>query len=381
MRIAIVDPYIRGIFGQREHLKIAELLSRNNEVDLIVYKISENIIQEVRSMIGSANLIFFTTNSSNKYELLYTIKYMYGGIADRSLYSFLKDKNYDAIVVISSVEGWWLGYMLGNKKRSGRPLTCLVLTDPPTGVSLEYYEHGKHSGLTALFDNLFIKFQKFRLDRFDCIFGQSEWTNDIMKKIYGINVIGKAGGINTEKFNITKVVINDEEPYIAVPTVALDSKRRNIIRMLYRAGVRMRLYGPVKLDIPGELGFISDEEMINVLGNASATLFLFDYEGLGLIPLESLSLGTPVITEKRLGPGAELSGNRYVTFVNGFEDTLKACRDRLTEKPTYEERLKIRESVKQYSFENFAGLIERTLAEKLNAYNAGVQQKKCKAIS
>jgi glycosyltransferase involved in cell wall biosynthesis len=365
LRIAIVDPYIRGIFGQRECLKLAALLSEENEVDLVVHRISANVVQEVRSKIGRANLIFFSLNPSNDYEFPYTIKYMYGGIADRSLSSFLRGRSYDAIVVISSVEGWWLGYMLKNEKRGNRPLICLVPTDPPTGVSLEFYETGRHRGLARLTDEVFIRFQRFRLSHFDCVFGQSEWTNSIMRRVYGISPIGKAGGVDKERFDVRRVRLRDEEPYIAVPTVALDARRKDIVRKLHEAGVRMKLYGPVRLGIPGELGYISDEQLVDVLGNASATLFLFDYESLGLIPLESLSLGTPVITERRLGPGYELAGNEHVTFVDGFEEALRACRESASRRLTLEERLKISESVRQYSFENFARLIERTMEERL----------------
>ena len=54
--------------------------------------------------------------------------------------------------------------------------------------------------------------------------------------------------------------------------------------------------------------------------------FYFDYEALGLIPFESLSLGTPVITIPKQGPYEELGNNKFVYFFSDYDSLLKSCR-------------------------------------------------------
>jgi glycosyltransferase involved in cell wall biosynthesis len=365
MRIAIVDPYIRGMFGQRTHLRIAKILSKNNDVDFISYKVYEKLIDEVKNTIGKSNLIMIKKGYSSTYEFPYSLKYMYGGIVDLILSMKIKKRNknkdYDAILVISSAEGWWLGYFLKKLKKNGRPLICLHITDPPLGIDLNFYEKGKHTGfIKRIQDVFFLKFQKFRLKYFDIIFGQSEWTNSILEKYFDIEPVGKAGGVDAERFSPLHVTLATLDQYIVVPTVSLDDERKKIIRDLSNYGINMVLYGPNIVEGVPSLGYVSDEEMIRLVGNANAMFFLFDYESLGLIPLESLSLGTPVITEKKQGPFSELKDNEYVKFIdniNDIEKVGKLCKEALISTLDINDRMKIRSTVDSYSFENFANRI------------------------
>lgn len=365
MRIAIIDPYIRGIFGQRTHLRIAKILSENNDVDFISYKVYEKLIDEVKNTVGKSNLTIVKKGYSSTYEFPYSLKYMYGGIVDLILSIEIKkrnkDKNYDAILVISSSEGWWLGYFLKKIKKNGRPLICLHITDPPTGIDLNFYEKGENTGFVkGIQDAFFLKFHKFRLKYFDIIFGQSEWTNNIFEKYFDIVPIGNAGGVDTDKFNPLHVTLATPDRYIVVPTVSLNDERKKIIRDLFNYGINMVLYGPNVVEGVPSQGYVSDEEMIRLIGNANAMLFLFDYESLGLIPLESLSLGTPVITEKKQGPFSELKNNEYVKFIdniNDIEKISKLCKEALIATIDINYRMKIRSSVESYSFESFANRI------------------------
>ena len=69
--------------------------------------------------------------------------------------------------------------------------------------------------------------------------------------------------------------------------------------------------------------------MCKLISNSKATLFYFDYEALGLIPLESLSLGTPVITLPKQGPYEELKLNKFVYFFKDYDSLLKICKNLL----------------------------------------------------
>ncbi|MEM3844455.1 MAG: hypothetical protein QXU98_01915 [Candidatus Parvarchaeota archaeon] len=157
-----------------------------------------------------------------------------------------------------------------------------------------------------------------------------------------------------------------EDKYIAIPTVALDQPRIEIVRKLHLDGIEMKIFGSFKTGTPEEEGYLDEEEMIDLIGRVSAVLFLFDYESFGLIPFESLALGTPVTTEKKLRPGYELSDNPYVTFANTYDEILTACREALNSKLTYQERLNIRQTVTDRSFQEFAKMIRASIHSYFN---------------
>ncbi|MEM3191659.1 MAG: hypothetical protein QW292_06135 [Candidatus Parvarchaeota archaeon] len=88
-----------------------------------------------------------------------------------------------------------------------------------------------------------------------------------------------------------------------MPTVALDKTIIEIVRKLHLDGIEMRLRSLIDTEIYEEARYLDEKEMINLIERARAVLVLFDIESLGLIPFESLALGTLVITEKKIGPG------------------------------------------------------------------------------
>jgi glycosyltransferase involved in cell wall biosynthesis len=74
------------------------------------------------------------------------------------------------------------------------------------------------------------------------------------------------------------------------------------------------------------LGRVSREKLISLYSNALFTLFPFTCEPLGMVPLESMACGTPVLTYNRQGPAT--------TVVNGRTGWLVETPDQLVEKAT-----------------------------------------------
>ena len=155
-------------------------------------------------------------------------------------------------------------------------------------------------------------------------------------------------------------------PYVAIPTAALDNEKIKIIQSLAKNGIELIAYGPIQVSGIRNEGFVSDEKLKEILGKASVTLFLFDYEGLGLIPFESLAMGTPVVTEKKLGPGMELASNPYVEFVEDHENLTELLKNYLKTQLTYETRVMIHETVKPHSYVNFARLVENSILREMS---------------
>lgn len=373
LKILIVFPYVRGMWGgNRIHVALSSHLSANHMVDNLSYEIYEGILDEYKKALGKGELVCLKKRKDSSFYFPYSVKYLFGGLVDfilsRKIMDMMRRNKYDAILLISSAEGWWIGFFLRKLKRNGNLLICMHQTDPPLGIDLDFYETKKSKNTISLLKNLLmIRFQKMRLRYFDLFFGQSSWTNRIMEKFYSIKPVGVSGAIDLDSFVLDNSQNAEIQPYVAVPTAALDSDKIRIIQNLSKEGIELIAYGPV--NIPGIIneGFVSDERLKEILGKAKVTLFLFDYEGLGLIPFESLAMGTPVVTERKQGPGSELVSNPYVKFVEDQNNLAVLLRAYLKANLTYENRTKIRNSIEMYSYKRFAERVETLLKDNLDS--------------
>ena len=372
MRIAVIDPYIQGIFGQRTHLTIARYLSTTNEVDLYVHKIRKDLVSIVKESIGKANLIYIKEREGNGYEFLYSVNYMYLGFADRSIFKKLKNNNkikpYDAVLLISGGEGAWIANLAKKRKNEVGTLIIFLPVDPPHGFNnLKYSDilEGKGRKIDNLRIFLIKAFHTYRLKYFDYVMQQSKWTTEIFKVIFQIDSLKPCvTSVDENKFVISNQ--NKSEKYIAVPTVSMYEEGKIIVKKLIEDGIPIKVFGHLDIDGVKSLGYVDDATLVEVYGNANATLFLFDYEGFGLVPLESLACGTPVVTEDKLGPGAEWKSNKFVHYFHDYDDLLKICRSLINTDLGHADRLEIRHSVKDYFFKNTMKDLNDFITSKVN---------------
>ena len=105
------------------------------------------------------------------------------------------------------------------------------------------------------------------------------------------------------------------------------------IKKVADAGVRIRAFGSKALTlIPRDilkhpnievLGYVTDEELVDLYSNALFTLFPFTEEPFGYIPVESMACGTPVLTYNKQGPSE--------TVINGATGWLADSDEELVE--------------------------------------------------
>lgn len=92
------------------------------------------------------------------------------------------------------------------------------------------------------------------------------------------------------------------------------------------------------------LGIVTDEELPNLYSNALYTLFAFNHEPFGYVPVESMACGSPVLTYNKQGPSEtvvdgktgwlmdtdkELCSNAVNIWKNGYDENVRtACRTR-----------------------------------------------------
>jgi len=85
----------------------------------------------------------------------------------------------------------------------------------------------------------------------------------------------------------------------------------SVIKKLADSNIKIKAFGSKPGSIPKSLlkhpnieymGRVSDEELVNLYSNALYTLFTFNHEPFGYIPVESMACGTPVLTYNKQGP-------------------------------------------------------------------------------
>jgi len=84
-----------------------------------------------------------------------------------------------------------------------------------------------------------------------------------------------------------------------------------VIREIADRGIKIKVFGMKAIYVPKYLynhpnieflGYVSDEELVDLYSNALYTLFTFTHEPFGYIPVESMACGTPVLTYNKQGP-------------------------------------------------------------------------------
>jgi len=375
MKIGIVVPWMFRIGGNIIAINFAEELSNlGNSVDFITLEIYEGIFDTVKSKLKKSNFIYFKKIKNDKHGKIHYLYNQFIRDMGKKILTFLAMNkiNYDVIFLISD-EGITLGKHL--KKSSGKkPITCLSVMELIEHNFFRYRDkYGILSWIIYPFYYLAHKRYKKLLSYYDLIFTNSEWTSTILNYFYGKNSAGEIQFVDDEYFNhkIEEIDVNDE--YIVVPTASLGKDELQIIEKLSKENLNLKFYGPQNIGGEKYLGYLNYNDMIDLISKAKAMLFIFDYEALGLIPLEALALGTPVITYYKQGPMLSIKDCKCVTYVNDYKDIIDACKKYLNTNLSLNDRLNCRNCVEKFKSKN----ITMSIMKKVEDYE---QRKKYENI-
>jgi hypothetical protein len=186
-----------------------------------------------------------------------------------------------------------------------------------------------------------------RIRRFDRLFSISRWVSQLCAFLYGLTPVASLAAVDGELFQPPNQIDNSN-PYIAVPTISVGTDGETTLRRLFESGLPLVTYGPRAIPGVPHRGFLPESELVSFLQRARLTLFVFDYEGLGLVPLESLAVGTPVVTQPKGGPLVELSGNRFVRFASDLSGMLNECNSLMSAPKTDNLVSEARSTVSEY---------------------------------
>lgn len=369
LKVAIVIPTIVTIGGNRTAFLLAKSLVDWFDVSLICYHISSELIEKVESLISPAHLKYKYEIDGGSWSTLKSLRYQFVRGRDRSLAKFIEDFDKQDFLLVISNEGKWLpNYLKRHNKHIITAISVMELND--NFFYFPYYEEIKMRFLWHIFlfpiYGILRFFEKERYQSFDLLFANSLWTELIFQYLYQLTVKDTIILLDSD-FWKPPLELKDDERYIAVPTASLSGYRnaQEIIRNLVKEGLNLISYGPHKIEGVPYLGFLDDESLVKFIGNACGTLFLFDYEALGLIPFESLLCGTPVITFKKQGPFTELKSNDNIYFVTEYRDIRKACLDLLHAGKTKSRVVSCRNSVESYSAHKVAPRIAELIKNEL----------------
>jgi glycosyltransferase involved in cell wall biosynthesis len=101
---------------------------------------------------------------------------------------------------------------------------------------------------------------------------------------------------------------------LAVGTLEPRKNLRRVVEAAARAGVELRVVGARGwggVEVPGWVGEVDDDELVELYRGARALVFPSLYEGFGIPVLEAMACGTPVVTS-RGGATEEVAGGAAV---------------------------------------------------------------------
>ena len=353
MKIAIIVPWIYAISGNITSINLAEELSnRGYEVDFLSYEVYQGILNDISSKLVKSKFFYLKVSNSNKHTSFQFFKKQYLRKFGKDIIKYIHKRNllkpYNLILVIAD-EGLETA-KIGKKILGKDTLYAISVMEIPEH---NFYHSQRIPEVLSFLIYPVYYFLHFRykklLASYDLVFGNSKWTTVMTNFFYGARTIGEIQSIDRSYFLENDIGGAGNENYIAIPTASLGNKEIQYIYKLLSEGIEAKLYGPIKIKSDRYLGYLPKSKMIEVIRKARALLFLFDYEALGLIPLEALALGVPVITYYKEGPSLSLSDCSMVKFVDSYEEIKSECIKALSNPISQEERLECKKCVNNFT--------------------------------
>jgi glycosyltransferase involved in cell wall biosynthesis len=108
----------------------------------------------------------------------------------------------------------------------------------------------------------------------------------------------------------------------------------SLIKIIADSGVKVKVFGtiPDRINRTASkniifLGKVSSKKLVDLYSNAVFTLFAFNHEPFGYIPIESMACGTPVLTFNRQGPGETITDSQTGWLVETDEELVEMAKN------------------------------------------------------
>ena len=119
-------------------------------------------------------------------------------------------------------------------------------------------------------------------------------------------------------------------------------------------------------------GRVSQEELVHLYSNALFTLFPFTFEPFGLVPIESMACGTPVLTYARQGPASTVVDGRTGWLVRSARDIVLKTRQLWRTRATGIDAASCVARARQFDFRESMTGLRRWVSAALDDRDAGM---------
>jgi hypothetical protein len=345
VRVAFVTPWIHGIRGNRIAFSVAnELVRSGHEAEVFAHTIRPSLRTEIQQFLGAARLDWLVESERPYRSHLEAIAWQFTPRKNRALATRIVEAHsrypFDAVVLAAN-EGRSLGRLLRSRLKVPQPVLGWSIMELIDHTFLLRHErnHPVVRGLASPAYPLIHAAWARAMSAYDFLMANSEWTGEIVEYLYGTrlgHIFMSLPPIAFDRPEPSGTL--PQAPYIAVPTASLGAAELGLLSQAPLRGLPLVAYGPRSAPGLRHLGYLSEERMREFLAGAAATLFLFDYEALGLIPFESLALGTPVVTQPKHGVRLQWRSHPMVGFGRTVEELVVELRRWIERPATMEQR-------------------------------------------
>lgn len=356
MKVGWIVPWLHGVSGNRTVLCIARDMARQgNEVHVFSHTVRRASLGDVEAGLEGARLSYVRASDTDFSNARSVLRWQLLNAGDRALSRLIAREHdtsqFDALVLVSN-EGRSILRHLRRTLAQPQPLVgCSVMEIAEHSILLRRERGHRFARVLAspMLPAIHWAWGN-ALNECDLLCANSQWTSEIFEYLYGRRCEHLLIGIPDELFlNPTRLEPDHSgPPYVAVPTISIGQTERRILDAVRRSDIRLVSFGPKAVGCGTHLGFLSPSRVREVLAGAAATLFLFDYEALGLIPFESIAVGTPVVTLPKQGVYRQWAGHPSVRFAEDPGDLAEACSLLLRTPPTQKERTEAAQSIAGY---------------------------------
>lgn len=329
MKIAIFHNLPSGGAKRALHGYVNYLNEKGHTVDVLVPSTANEKFLPLKKVAN--NLKIFPVNQTNQGTIYSTIKYTPPQVKTISLWDLerteeeiaetINSEDYD--IVFSEQDQYTMAPFL--LKYITKPTVYYCPQPPRDEAILESISQRKTKlnpfkrMIYNYADNIDLKIDKTNISCAKHILTNSYFTRESILRVYGVNSFVSYLGIETGLFHPIKE-ISEEDFVLSVGTCRPSKGYDFIIRSLalIKPNIRPKLvivsnYSEpnwknyieelssqlnVKLEI---LELISDEELVTLYNQAKLVLYAPYLEPFGLVPLEAMSCGTPVVAVKEGG--------------------------------------------------------------------------------
>jgi glycosyltransferase involved in cell wall biosynthesis len=309
MRIAFFHNLPAG-GAKRVAFEFIKLLVKTHEVDLYTYDNSSEDFNDLTPLVDNKMLI--NDGNESKIKIIGRLISIYRvQKSSKKMSKLINEGGYDLALVLQckvTNSPFLLRYL--------NIPSLYVCHEPAAKIDEPHYKQNKKKGVVSFFKKIIISYI-LKIDRLNArkatlISTSSLYSCEDLYRNYGVHPKLNYLGVDTEKFTLLDI---PKDSYVLSVGALNAAKAQDFliksiatlrdkppIKFIYNYSYGQKEYQQYLIDLADSLGvsvsfehMVSDAELVKAYNKAALTAFPSLLEPLGLVPLESMACGTPVV--------------------------------------------------------------------------------------